>query len=75
MKKIELIIEKSEDNLLWGRISYNDNLIVDTGGDIQELESKIKFLLKDFEGIDPDQIVFAKTYDVYSLFKRFDFGC
>ena len=73
MKKIEIVIEKSDNNLLWGRVNYNDNLIVDSGDSVSELENKLKVLLRDFEGVDIDSVEFVNTYDVYALFKKFDF--
>jgi hypothetical protein len=70
--KIELVIEKSSDSL-WGRVHYNDNLIVDEGDSLSELERKMKILLHDFEGVDPANIIFDYAYDVYALFLEFDF--
>lgn len=54
--KINLTIEKGEDHILWGGLTYNDNLITDYAEHIPELETKLKSLLEDFEGIAPQQI-------------------
>jgi len=70
--KVELVIEKGEDEL-WGSVKYNDNLIADAGTDIADLEQKFKKLLNDFEGVDPDELEFVHLYDVYALFQKFDF--
>ena len=70
--KIELVIEKSSD-ALWGSVNYNQNLIVDHGNNIIELESQFKVLLQDIENIDPENIEFEFTYNVYALFDEFDF--
>lgn len=70
--KLELIIEKG-DRELWGRVIFNDNLLTETAGNVNELEEKLKALLADFEGLDPASIGFERTYDVYSLFQEFDF--
>ena len=69
---VELVIEKGEYEF-WGSVNYNNNLIADSGKDIPDLEQKFKKLLKDFEGVDPDQVEFVHLYDVYALFQEFDF--
>lgn len=70
--KLELIIE-SDQGILNGRVTYNDNLIVDSARTLPELEEKLKALLKDFEGIEPQATQFEYYYDVYALFEKFDF--
>ncbi|MEX2566632.1 MAG: hypothetical protein WD431_11865 [Cyclobacteriaceae bacterium] len=70
--KIDLVIER-QGNELWGRVSYNDNLITDTAPTVAELEEKIKILLEDFEDVDPDTVEFTHSYDIYALFEHFDF--
>lgn len=70
---IPLIIEKGDDNLLWGRVEYGDNLITDFGNTLPELEVKIKALLLEFEEVKPETIVFEHSYDISALFQRFDF--
>ena len=72
IQNIELIIEKGETGL-WGRVNYNDNLIIEEAGNLNDLELNMKGLLKDFEGLDPQTIVFDIRYDVYALFQQFDF--
>lgn len=71
--KINLTIERGEDRKLWGNLTYNDNLITDFAANISELENKMKSLLKDFEGLESEQIEFVHHYDVYALFQRFDY--
>ncbi|MDB5091554.1 MAG: hypothetical protein JWR09_5548 [Mucilaginibacter sp.] len=71
-KNIELIIEKGEKGV-WGRVNYNDNLITEEAGNLNDLELKLKELLHDFEDVDPESISFDLKYDVYSLFEQFDF--
>jgi len=70
--KIELIVERG-DNDLSGRVTYNDNLIINNGKTVGEIELKMKELLHDFEYLDPKLIEFEILYDVYALFKQFDF--
>ncbi len=72
MKKVELVIEKGEKGL-WGSVKYNHNLIADTGTDLANLENKLKSRLQEFEGIDPETVIFQHTYDVFALFQEFDF--
>lgn len=71
--KIILTIERKEGKELWGRVEYNHNLITDFAETIVELEGKIKSLLWDFEELAPEQVKFIHQYDIYALFKRFDF--
>ena len=73
MKTLDLIIEKAEDGLLWGRVNYNGNVIIETANNISDLETKMLHLLVDFEGINPHEIKFTHLYDVYALFQKFDY--
>tara|TARA_R110002096_G_scaffold202036_2_gene386659 strand:+ start:2453 stop:2839 length:387 start_codon:yes stop_codon:yes gene_type:complete len=70
--KIDLVIERQEKEL-WGRVTYNDNLITDNASTVADLETKIKKLLEDFEGVDPNTVVFTYSYDIFALFAHFDF--
>ncbi|WP_432711804.1 hypothetical protein [Pedobacter sp.] len=70
--KIELVIENTTNGLS-GRIKYNDNLIVDHGDTLPELEENLKKLLNEFENLDPENVKFEHFYDVYAMFKQFDF--
>ena len=71
-KNLEMIIE-SQMGILHGRVLFQDNLIIDSGGTLQELEDKLKSVIFDFEEVDPGSIQFLYSYDVSSLFQRFDF--
>jgi hypothetical protein len=70
--KIEMIVERGEDNLT-GRVTYNDNLIIENAETVSDLEQKLKKLLFEFEDVDTDNVVFDYLYDVYALFQQFDF--
>lgn len=74
MKKleVEMIIERDQSNLT-GRITYNDNLIIENADTVRELEEKLKVLLFDFEEVHADDVVFNHVYDVFALFHQFDF--
>lgn len=67
-----MIVERGEDDLT-GRVTYNDNLIIENADNVNDLEKKLKFLLLEFEDVDPDSIVFEHVYDVFALFQQFDF--
>ena len=69
--KLALIIE-SEGTELTGRVTYNDNLIVEIAESIAELEESMKNLLFEFEGLNIEEIEFEHFYDVFALFKKFD---
>jgi hypothetical protein len=71
--KPELIIEADEGKELSGRVTYNDNLIVDSAGTIEQLEKNMKRLLQEFEGVEPSSVEFVHRYDVYALFQKFDY--
>ena len=70
---IDLIIESDENKNLTGRLTYKDNLIVDTAASVAELEENLKVLLKEFEGVNPSEVVFVPLYDVYALFQKYDY--
>ena len=55
--KLALIIE-SEGTELTGRVTYNDNLIVDFAQTLPELEKNLKSLLFAFEGLEITAIEF-----------------
>lgn len=72
MKPIMLIVEKSQ-GLLWGRVHYEDNLLVETAKTVESLERKFKKLLKDFHGVDPKNVTFECCYDLTAVFEKFNY--
>lgn len=70
MKKITLIIESAKENEFWGRVLYDDNLIVEEASSIPELEDKMKVLLKEFHELHPEEIIFDLQYDIAGLFEE-----
>jgi hypothetical protein len=68
MEKILLIIEKSTDNELWGRVIFDDNLITDTAPSLELLQKKIKKLLYDFHDLSPAKVEFDFAYDLTAVF-------
>ena len=73
MKKISLIIEKSKDGKLWGRVEFDSDLIVDSAVSLVELEKKMKKLLQRFHQIEPSEIKFELTYDLTAIFAQKDY--
>ncbi len=72
MEKILLIVEKSKEEL-YGRIQYEDNLIVDSAKTADMLERKMKKLLHDFHDVDTKTIEFEHVYDITALFDKFGY--
>jgi transcriptional regulator with XRE-family HTH domain len=68
MKSILLTIEKSEGGTIWGRVEYEDNLIVESARSIEALERKFKKLLKAFHDVDPNRVKFTIAHDLTSFF-------
>ena len=54
---IDLVIENVETGI-WGSVNFNDSLIIERADNLIELEANIKALLKDFEDVDPEGVVF-----------------
>jgi len=72
MKPLMLIIEKSQGEL-WGRVHYEDNLIIDAAKSREGLERKMKKLLKELHHVDPKEVVFEHQYDLSALFEQFSY--
>jgi len=71
--KTKLIIEKGEDGQYWGRVSIDDDLLVESGATQEELEQKMRQLVNEFHGIKPDTLVWEVEYDLQAFFEKFDF--
>ena len=69
-KKIVLVIEKG-DGGYWGRVDYEDNLIVEFAPAIAELSAAMRQLLADFHGIDPQEVDFEHQFDLTALFEAY----
>ncbi|SDE20063.1 hypothetical protein SAMN04487996_10419 [Dyadobacter soli] len=67
-----MIVEGS-DEALWGRVSYDDNLIVESAATLQELIAKMKSLLLAFHDINPDDVQLNILFDLVALFEEFNF--
>lgn len=73
MKNIVLVIERALDNELWGRVEYDDDLIVESAKTIEKLQNKMKRLLVDFHDLDTNEIAFDLQYDLKGLFDNKQF--
>lgn len=73
MKKINLVVEKAEGGVLWGRVEYDDNLIVESANNMNELQAQVKVLLFDFHELEPAQVEFEISYDLTSFFEVFSY--
>lgn len=72
MKPLKLILEKSQGEL-WGRVQYEDDLLVTNARTVESLERKMKTLLKDFHEVEPKEVQFESHYDLTSVFEKFDY--
>ncbi|SRR5258708_6459380 len=70
MEKILLIIEKSADKHLWGRIALDDDLIVDSARSLESLQKKMKKALQDFHEKSPAAIEFELAHDLTAVFSE-----
>ena len=73
MEQINLIIENAKDGLVWGRITYDDNLLVESALNAEELQVKMRTLLFDFHDLEPDTINFDISYDLSAFFENFGY--
>ena len=73
MRKVSLIVEKSKDGKLWGRIEFNEDLIVDSANSLDVLERKMKKLLQKFHQLEPGNLELEPVYDLSALFSQKDY--
>ena len=74
MEKILLILERpSNSEELWGRVDFQDNLIVNSAENLDALEAKMRQVLEHFHGVKPSEVEFDKVYDLTALFQEKNF--
>ncbi len=73
MKKLSLIIEKTKDDRFWGRIEFDDDLLLDSARSADALERKMKKLLTKFHQIDPANVQLEVSYDLSALFSKIEY--
>ena len=71
MENISLIIENAKDGEVWGRVNYEDDLLVESANNVEQLQIKMKELLSDFHDLQPDAINFEISYDLSAFFENF----
>jgi len=67
-KKIAIIIETVDEKGYWGRVYFDENLIVDFSKTIDGLKKKMTKLLIDFHSLAPSKYAFEIQYDISGLF-------
>jgi hypothetical protein len=72
MESIILIIEKADEGF-FGRVQFEDDLLIENAVDVPTLEMRIKTLLKNFHDLDPAKIRFERQFDLSALFDNFYF--
>ncbi|HEY4111082.1 hypothetical protein [Puia sp.] len=70
MEKIPLIVEKGADKHLWGRVTLNDDLLVDSAKSLESLQKKFRKNLQDFHGMNPATIEFELAHDLTAVFSE-----
>ena len=75
MKRIQLIIEagaeQDSQSGFWGRLTYEDNLIVDQADTVDALQQNMRQLLLDFHEVD--NVEFDLAYDLYAFFEHYTY--
>lgn len=75
MERIQLIIEAptgpEQPSGFWGRVTYDDNLLVDQADSVQALQENMRQLLLDFH--DLTQVDFELCYDLHSFFEHYEY--
>ena len=73
MERVKLIIEANteadSEGGFWGRVNYEDNLIVDRASTVEELRENMKKLLFDFHNVSA--VEFDLAYDLYAFFEQY----
>jgi transcriptional regulator with XRE-family HTH domain len=70
MEKINLIIEKGTDKELWGRLTFDDNLIVGSAPSVEVLKKKMVKTLGDLYGLTAEEIDLEIAYDLTAVFSE-----
>jgi hypothetical protein len=70
MREILMVIEKGKGKDLWGRVYFDDDLLVDSAPTIEALEKKMKKLLHDLHGVNPAVIKFGIALDLTAVFSE-----
>ena len=75
IERIQLIVEagdeRTESSGFWGRLTYDNNLLVDQADTVDALQHNMRQLLLDFHGVS--QVEFSLTYDLYAFFEHYSY--
>ena len=66
--KTALTTESASTDSIFGRIKFDDNLMVASAKNLEALNKKMKKLLKDFHQLKAESIEFEIQYDITGLF-------
>ena len=68
--RLQLVLER-DNGMLWGRVTYNKDLIVDSAATLLALEKKLRRVFQNFHRLD--NIEFDYVYDLTVFFEEFSF--
>ena len=68
---ISLIVENAKAGEVWGRVNYEDDLLVESAENVEQLQIKMKELLLDFHDLKPNTVNFEISYDLSAFFENF----
>ena len=68
---ISLIIENAKAGEVWGRVNYEDDLLIESAENVEQLQIKMKELLLNFHDLKPDTVNFEISYDLSAFFENF----
>jgi hypothetical protein len=68
---INLIVENAKAGEVWGRVNYEDDLLIESAENVEQLQIKMKALILDFHDLKPDTINFEISYDLSAFFENF----
>lgn len=76
MQRLQLIIEAAttEDGQsagFWGRVTFEDNLLVEQADTVEALQGNMRQLLFDFHEVK--EVDFELAYDLYAFFKQYNY--
>lgn len=75
MQRLQLIIEAAtqagQPAGFWGRVHYEDNLLVEQADTVEALQANLRQLLFDFHELEA--VEFELAYDLHAFFAQYDY--
>ncbi|MBO0929540.1 hypothetical protein [Fibrella aquatilis] len=75
MHRLQLIIEAATENGqptgFWGRVTFEDNLLIEQADTVEVLQANMRQLLFDFH--DLEAVEFELAYDLHAFFEQYDY--